>query len=214
MIMRPFLAIASVAVLVTATGPASAWPAMPALRESGAVFVVKPEKSTFKWLGKKVTGQHEGTVDIESGSIVMNKGILVAGQFTMDMTTIANTDISSDDMRAKLIGHLKSDDFFSVDKHPKAHLKVKSWTPVRDAKDGEANYTVSGDLTIKGITHPLSFPVRLDIDGKTLKANAQFPVDRTLYDIRFRSAKFVEDLGDKMIDDQFHITISLLAIAQ
>ncbi len=213
MIMRKFL-IGTVLGMAVSSGTSPAWPSLPALRESGTVFVVNTKQSTFKWLGKKVTGQHEGTVDIASGSIVMDKGILAAGQFIMDMTTIANTDITMEGMRNKLLGHLRSDDFFSVDKHPKAYLKVKSWTPVRSARDGEPNYTVAGDLNIKGITQPISFPARVDIDGKTLKAVAEFPVDRTLYDIKFRSAKFVEDLGDKMIDDNFIVTISLVADAQ
>jgi len=213
MIMRKFL-FGAIFVMAASTGLAPAWPSLPSLRESGTVFVVNTKQSTFKWLGKKVTGQHEGTVDIASGTVIMDKGILAAGQFVMDMTTIANTDITMESMRNKLLGHLRSDDFFSVDKHPKAYLKVKSWTPIRSGKDSEANFTVAGDLNIKGITQPISFPARVDIDGKTLKAVATFPVDRTLYDIKFRSAKFVEDLGDKMIDDNFIVTISLVADAQ
>jgi polyisoprenoid-binding protein YceI len=122
----------------------------------------------------------------------------------IDMTTLKNYD-QTGDMNARLVNHLKSDDFFSVEKFPTATLKI---TKV----DTQAGQTmITGDLTIKGITKPVTFPAEVKVDGKKLTAKGDMTVDRTMYDIKFRSLKFFSDIGDKVIKDDFTVSFDLVA---
>jgi len=176
-------------------------------RETDAtVYKVDAAKSTVKWTGKKVTGEHTGAIKISSGSLTVEKNTIKSGSFDIDLTTITNTDITDAGTNAKLIGHLKADDFFSVAKYPKATFVITSVT----LKSGDL-YTIAGNLTIKGITNPLTFPATIKTDASKVTATATILVDRTKYDIKFRSASFFSDLGDKAIDNDFALDINLIA---
>lgn len=172
---------------------------------AGAAFCqtlkVNTEKSKVEWVGKKVTGQHNGTVAVKSGEVKVEKGALAGGSFEIDMTSIEVLDLKGGS-KENLTGHLKSDDFFSVEKFPGAEFAI---TKV----DGS---TVTGNLTIKGITHPLSFPAEIKVAKGKMEAVAKgVSVDRTHYDIRYGSGKFFQGLGDKLIDDTFTLDITLVA---
>uniref|UniRef100_UPI00404B7E6B YceI family protein n=1 Tax=Flavobacterium sp. TaxID=239 RepID=UPI00404B7E6B len=160
---------------------------------------VNSEKSTITWLAKKVTGQHEGTVSLKEGALVIKDGKLAGGKFTMDMTSINTTDLDGD-MKQKLDGHLKSDDFFSTTKNPTASLGFKTI-----ADKGNGLYTVTADLMIKNISNPITFDILLSDTGATTKLT----VDRTKYDIKYKSGSFFENLGDKVIYDDFELTVNL-----
>lgn len=168
----------------------------------------KPEASVVSWEGKKVTGsKHTGKIKLKKGEIVMKGSELVGGTIEIDMSTIVNEDLTDAGYNKKLVDHLKSDDFFSTDKFKSSILKIKS----AKAVEGIAGPTfeVTADLTIKGKTHPITFPAVVDTkDGKTtVKANVS--IDRTVYDIKYGSGKFFQNLGDKMIDDKFSIDVAL-----
>ena len=122
----------------------------------------------------------------------------------IDMTSLKNTD-QEGDMNAKLVNHLKSDDFFSVEKHPTSTLKI-----TKVEQTGE-KATVNGELTIKGVTKPISFPAEIKVEGKRLSAKGEMKVDRTLYGIKFRSLKFFSDIGDKVINDEFTVGFDITA---
>ena len=160
------------------------------------------EKSEVKWTGKKVTGEHWGFVNLKSGKLDLKNNKIESGKFVIDMTSITDEDLEPGEWHDKLIGHLKSDDFFSVEKYKEAVLVIKGSTAF---SNGEAD--VNGDLTIKGITHPITFKaVKTDNDYK-----AQIVVDRTNYDIRFRSKKFFENLGDNLIYDDFTLDVTVVS---
>jgi polyisoprenoid-binding protein YceI len=159
------------------------------------------------WKAEKVTGKHEGTVALSGGEILMAKGVLKSGSFTIDMSSMLVTDIKDAGMNGKLLGHLKSDDFFSVDKHKTARFDITSVTAGSQA----GSFTVKGNLTIKGITKPIEFPAAIVVEGKTLKATGTAVVDRTKYDIRYGSKSFFESIGDKAIYDDFNIELQLVA---
>lgn len=165
---------------------------------------VNTAASVVEWTARKVTGQHNGTVAIKEGELKMNHGVLAGGSFTMDMTTITVTDITGGG-KAKLEGHLKSDDFFSVDSFNTAKLVI---TKVADKGDG--NYHITADLTIKGITNPIEFDANLKSEGDLIKATANIRVDRTLYNVRYGSGKFFENLGNSMIYDEFDLAVTLV----
>ena len=167
---------------------------------------VDPKASTINWGAKKVTGTHAGTVPLESGTLVVDNDKLKGGSFVADIKSLVVTDVKDQEMNGKLTNHLKSDDFFSVEKHPQAKLVISSVTP----KGGNA-YDVTGKLTIKGITQDVKFPATVTADAKKVTANAKVSIDRTKYDIKFRSTNFFENLGDKAIDNDFTLDVNLVA---
>lgn len=171
---------------------------------------VDPNKSELVWNAKKVGGEHTGTVKLASGSLEVDGKKLKGGAFSIDMTTIKDTDITMESMNEKLTGHLKSEDFFSVEKYPNAHFKITKVAPMDKAKAGEANYNISGDLTIKGISHEISFPAQVKIEGEQAEASALIEVDRTKWDIKYRAA-IIGTAADKIIDDTFTIDLKLVA---
>ncbi len=167
---------------------------------------VDTKSSSVTWGAKKVTGTHAGTVPLESGSLVVDGDKLKGGSFVADIKNLVVTDITDKEMNGKLTGHLKSDDFFSVEKHPQAKLVISSVTP----KGGNA-YDVTGKLTIKGITEEVKFPATVKSDAQKVTATAKVTIDRTKYDIKFRSTNFFENLGDKAIDNDFTLDVNLVA---
>ena len=159
---------------------------------------VSTSASTISWVGKKVTGQHSGTIGLKSGQLEFEGSTLVGGEFTIDMNSLQVTDLAPGKGKEKLEGHLLADDFFGVTSHPTAHLK---FTDVAASGNG---YSITGDLTIKGITKPISF--NATVDGST--ASADITVDRTEYDVKYGSTKFGA-LADKAIYDDFTLAVSL-----
>jgi polyisoprenoid-binding protein YceI len=160
---------------------------------------VDASASTINWVGKKVTGQHEGTVNLKDGALVFAGKKLTGGTFTVDMTSLTSTDLSGE-YQGKLNGHLKSEDFFGTEKFPTSTLVFKTVT----AKTTDV-YTVTADLLIKGKTNPVTFDIA--VNGNT--ASTKFKVDRTKYDIKYGSGSFFDNLGDKAISDEFELAVAL-----
>ncbi|MFC6861771.1 YceI family protein [Zunongwangia atlantica] len=158
---------------------------------------VKDSKVT--WVGKKVTGHHEGTIDLESGFLNVEGDKVVGGEFVIDMTSINVTDLEGES-KGKLEGHLKSDDFFGTANHKNAKLVINT-----ASKKSGNTYGVVADLTIKGITNPIAFD--LTYDGKS--ATADLTIDRTKYEVRYGSGSFFDNLGDNTIYDDFEISVDL-----
>lgn len=158
------------------------------------------EKSQVEWTGKKVTGSHNGTIQLKKAKLDMHDNHLHGGKFVMDMMSIKNLDIENEKYKIKLEKHLKSDDFFGVENFPEAVLKI---TKEASFRNGEAH--IHAELTIKGKTHPIEFAAKKE--GK--KIMATLVVDRSKYNIRYKSKSFFENLGDKMIYDDFTIDVTL-----
>lgn len=156
-------------------------------------------KSKVEWTGKKVTGQHTGEISIKQAALEFNSGKLVGGDFVLNMNSITCTDLEGKSA-ANLVKHLKSDDFFATDVHKTATLK---FTEVKHIEG--VDYRVFADLTIKGITKPVVFVA----DMRNGVATAKINVDRTLYDVKYGSGSFFDNLGDKAIDDIFIVNVSL-----
>ena len=161
---------------------------------------IDSKTSTIGWIGKKVTGQHTGTINVKDGVLVFQKNKLKGGTITVDMTSINTTDLQSGKGKEDLDGHLKADDFFGTAKYPTAKIDFKLI-----ADNGDGKYTVSADLTIKEITQPIKFDIV--VNGKT--ANTTLKINRTKYGIKYGSGSFFENLGDKTISDDFDLNVSL-----
>ena len=160
---------------------------------------VDVQNSKITWTGEKLTGSHEGTISLQEGFFEMESGKLVGGEFTADMSSIDVTDLEGKD-KAKLEGHLNSDDFFGVNNYSTAKFTMKT---VAEKSNGV--YGVSGDLTIKGKTNPIAF----DLNVTENTATTTLVIDRTKYDIRYGSGSFFDNLGDKTIYDEFTLDIML-----
>lgn len=170
-------------------------------------FTVDKSASKVKWEAKKVTGKHNGSIFFENGSVSVNDNKITGGSFAINMKSMVNEDISDAGMKQKLMGHLASDDFFSVAKFPESMLVIKKVTPVSGDE-----YHFVGDLTIKGITNPAEFNAKVSVNGDKLNADGVLTVNRTLYDIKYGSGKFFEGLGDKMIYDDFTLAFTIVAL--
>lgn len=165
---------------------------------SGTLEKKEVKESKIIWKGTKILGSHTGTVDLKEGYLELDGDNLIGGEFIVDMTSIVDTDLSGGS-KEKLEGHLKSEDFFGVEKFPTAKLTIKSAT-----KKGNT-YTVTSDLTIKGITEPLIFELAMGSTG----ARALVIIDRTKYNIKYKSGSFFDSLGDGAISDDFELDIMM-----
>lgn len=175
-------------------------------------YKIDAKKSMIYWDAKKVVGGHNGTVNFAGGVLNFEAGKLVSGEFSSNMTTITSVDLKDDAATlAKLVGHLKSDDFFSVDKFKESKFVIKSVAPIAGAKKGEPNYTITGDMTIKGITNSITFPAIVSIAGSKVFAEAKFKIDRIKWNIKYGSGNFFQNLGDKAINDEVDFKIVIFA---
>ncbi len=167
------------------------------------IYNIETAQSLITWTGREVsTSSHYGTLDFVSGNFEISNGAIVNGEFIVDMTSINNQDMQGDS-KARLEGHLKSDDFFSVESYPTAAISINSSELISDGK-----WNVSADLSIKGFTHPVNFEMISSEDGWS--ANLVF--DRSKYDVRFRSGSFFENLGDKLIYDDIELSVNLTTL--
>lgn len=162
---------------------------------------VNTEQSSIKWHGKKIGTKHEGTIQLKSGNFELMDDKIVAGSFVVDMTSITNTDLDNENYNQKLVGHLKSDEFFGAQAYPTAEFVV-----TKSSKFTNGNATLTGDLTIKGHSESLSFEVVKEGNEYA----ARLDIDRSKFDVRYGSNKFFDNLGDKAIDDIFTLDISLV----
>ncbi|MES2836805.1 MAG: YceI family protein [Bacteroidota bacterium] len=173
--------------------------------KASTTYKVDNKLTTATWVGKKVTGQHTGAISVATGKVEVAGKDIKGGEFEIDMNSITCTDLDAE-YGGKLVGHLKADDFFGTDKFPTAKFVLKS---VKN--NGKDNYEVSGDLTIKGKTNPVTFPAVIKMDDKKFVAVSTITVDRTKFDIKYGSKSFVEGIGDKAINDDFEIKLNLVA---
>ncbi len=168
----------------------------------GAVYTVDATQSKVEWTGAKVTGKHEGTVDIKSGSIHVDNGAITGGNFVLDMNTLGSTDLQGE-YKDKLDGHLKSDDFFSVESYPEAAFVI---TEVNASADAPGVIQVSGNLTIKDISKNITFDATVDeLTDATVKASADFNIARGDWGVNY------EGKQDDLISKEINFKVSLVA---
>ena len=173
--------------------------------EKGSYDIINTE-SELKWIGKELsTDTHTGTLALKKGKIDVNANGVIHGEVEIDMTTITVTDMQGK-WGTKLEGHLKSPDFFDVEKYSSAFITFQSdENPIKNNQ-----LYLTGELTIKDITHPISFITELLQTKPSLQAKASLSFDRSKYDVRFRSGKFFENLGDKLILDDIEVDVLLV----
>lgn len=166
---------------------------------------IDTSKSVIEWKGSKVVGSsHNGKIKIKSGEVNFNGDKPMGANVVIDMNSITNDDLPKK-KQPRLVGHLKSDDFFDVKKYPEAKLSLNKFK-----KKTKTSYEVSGTLTLKNKTKPISFIVK-SANSKTTTSQftANLTIDRTKWDVRYGSGKFFKGLGDKMISDDIELKVTL-----
>lgn len=169
-------------------------------------MAVDTKASVVSWKGYKVTGSHYGKISIKNGNLAFNNGALTGGSFEIDMASINCEDLSGG-TADKLVGHLKSDDFFGVEQYPTAKFVITQVV----SRGTPGAYKIAGDLTIKSTTKPVKFMADVKEEGGKMVATAKITVDRSDYNVRFGSGSFFDNLGDKTIYDEFDLEVKLVA---
>ena len=166
------------------------------------VYKVDVTKSSITWEGKKFAGSHNGNVDLTSGTLAFNGKKLTQGGFIANMTSLKDSE-----RNANLEKHLKSEDFFGIEKFPAANFVITK------VEGSGANVSITGDLTIKGVKNVVSFPATVVWNAdKTVTATAdKIVVDRTKYGIQFKSKSVFANIGDNFIYDEFTLNVKLVA---
>lgn len=173
---------------------------------NGEKATLDVHESEIVWRGYKVTGKHHGVVALKSGDLEIKDGELVGGSFEIDMTSIEVKDLQGE-YAGKLAGHLKSPDFFGVEKHPTAKFVITQVV----SRGTPGSYKIVGDLTIKEITKSIKFQADVtEEEGKNV-ATANITVDRSDFDVRYGSGSFFDNLGDKTIYDEFELEVRLVS---
>ena len=162
------------------------------------------ENSAIDWIGRKITGEHSGTLNLSDGFVIWNGKSITGGKLTFDMTSIQNKDIESPEWKQKLEDHLKAEDFFHTDSFPHVILEIKRQTTIIE-ENKTIREGVLADLTIRDMTHEIKFPFILTQSKNILTGEGSVDIDRTLYNIQYKSGKFFDDLGDHLIYDDFTV---------
>ena len=172
-------------------------------------YKVNTEISSVEWIGRKVTGQHSGVIELKNGSYVFENNLISKGEFMINMQSIKINDIEDKGQNEKLRNHIISPDFFAVKNHPTGKLTV-----IKSEKHEADKLKVFADLEIKGISKHIEFDVTLLKDSAKMVAVGEVDINRTEYDIRYGSGSFFDNLGDKVIKDFFKIKFKVAAIQQ
>ena len=180
-------------------------------------FFIDKENSTFEWIGRKVSGEHNGNIKISSADLSVYKKtddtFFISGYMSIDMNTISNIDIQDVGTRAYLVEHLKDDDFFNVINHPYSYIKIVDCTPLSNLNNNmNYNYLLNAEITIKGISKAIEFPIlveELGINKNEISAIGTIDIDRTDFGIKYKSKSYFPSIGDKFIYDDFTINFKI-----
>jgi polyisoprenoid-binding protein YceI len=199
-------AISIITLLVMATSLLAQKTGEPVKKE------VNTANSKIEWIGKKPTGEHTGNVKLSSGTLLVEKNEIKGGSFIIDLNSIVDLDLKDENMNSRLVGHLKSADFFDVAKYPQANFVITRVTklPKSSSANAAATHKIEGDLTMKSITKRISFDATIGIDkGKVTASTKPFTINRTNWGVNYQSKSIFAELKDQFIDDDITLTIYL-----
>jgi len=169
------------------------------------------EKSQVVWTGRNINGSHTGTVRLKGGWLDLTAEHTASGELTLDMDSIANTDLADTSLNRMLVAHLKSDDFFDTATYPTATFHLRHVTLNPHARPGNVNADISGSLTLKGRMEELGFPALIEVlDGGAVSAEAHFDIDRTRWNVTYGSGKFYEGLGKHLVHDAISLGLRVV----
>jgi hypothetical protein len=169
------------------------------------------EISNVEWVGARPASQHNGIVTLTDGTLLVSEGEVIGGEFVLDLENIVVLDITDPSRNARLKEHLESDDFFDVPNHPEAVFEITGVQRL-DQPDNDNTHSVTGNLTMRGVTRSVTFNAAIDIDNSRIDARSeQFLIDRTEWGVNFQSKSVFADLVDRFILDDIALVINLTA---
>lgn len=174
-------------------------------------YVADIAQSVIRWTGRNLFNHHHGTITLASGELVIEHGGLKSARFTIDMNHIVCEDLTDPTWNAMLIRHLRDPDFFDVENHPLATFEADDASPLGGCTDGTPTHLLRGRFTLRGITHPLEFPIVAAAAGDRVTAQGQFELDRTLYGSLYGSGRFFRFLGKHVVNDHIHLHVKIHA---
>lgn len=175
-------------------------------------YRIDPSASVLEWTGRNINNRHYGRIPVQVGTVVFARGELREGGVVLDMSGITNQDLQDETYRQMLVKHLLSADFFDVARYPVAAMTVNGWEPIPSASPGTPDHLLRGELTIKGVTRPITVPVTVTPQGDgSIKAQAAFGIDRTDWNISYGSGKLFEKLGMHLVHDRIDIELFFVA---
>ena len=185
-------------------------PPHPVIAPQARVYKADPEAGSITWTGRNANGRHTGTLLLSGGEIkVAQEGL--SGFFTIDMTSIKNLDLKDETLNRILVRHLESDDFFFVQKYPTAEFVISKARPIAESTPGRANFEFAGKLTLRGHTHPISFPATvMPLADGGLVAEAHFDFDRTNWGVNYGSGGMFEHLGMHLVYDAVSVQVRVV----
>ena len=169
-------------------------------------YVIINDESILKWKGSKPTGSHDGVISIKNGNVTIDDYNLISGNIVIDMSSIICTDITNKSTNDYFVKHLKNEDFFGVEVHPTASLDIISSKLVEDNI-----YEVIANMTIKEITNPIKFQTVIDYDKNFATATGLLEIDRSKYNIKYKSKSWFPDIGDRFIYDIFELDFKIIS---
>ena len=171
----------------------------------GKEYSLNQDESSLKWRGTKPGGEHIGTVDISEGNVAVSDGMVTGGSIVIDLNTIQDEDLSGN-MAERLVGHLKSEDFFHVSEYPKAVFNITEVGKIENAEMDMPGYTVTGNLTMRGVTKSITFPAWIEVSENSVTAKTEeFSIDRTLWGVNFKSKSVFAEFKDDFIGDMINL---------
>lgn len=177
------------------------------------IYIFDVEKSAVEWTGRNINNRHHGRIQISDGNVILENGFPKAGRFVLDMKTITNLDIQDEGWRSMLLRHLMSDDFFDVERFPEVTFELRGAAAIAACTPGTPNMEISGILTIKDSAHSICFPAIVAAQGDgSIKAQATFSFDRTLWNVCYGSGKLYERLGMHLVND--FVSVDLFVVAR
>lgn len=182
-------------------------------KSSGAEYAMNTETSQIMWRGTKPGGEHYGTVSASEGLVLSENGEITGGKFVIDLNSIVNDDLSGD-MNARLVGHLKSEDFFHTEEHPQAVFEIASISEFSGNAPEEGitpTHEITGNLTMRGETKSISFPAMVEMDDdKIIAKTNEFAIDRTKWGVNFKSKSVFAEFKDDFINDMINLKFDVV----
>jgi polyisoprenoid-binding protein YceI len=178
---------------------------------AAASYKLQPQLSTLGWEGAAVTHGHKGTIQFTGGDLQVTNNMVTGGTATVDMKTIKATDITDAESQGKFVGHMGGADFFDSGAFPTSTFKITSVTPIKGAAADADNATITGDMTIKGVTQKISFPAKVGVKNGVAAVTGKVTIDRTKFGLKYGSKSFFAGIGDKAINDTFDLTFNVVA---
>lgn len=194
-------------------------------------------QSVITWVGSKPTGQHDGIISLTDGYVLWYESDLVGGIVTIDIPSLKIMNIKkSDESYQKLYSHLMSDDFFDSANYTAGKFEVTGIlaydstfqlehrkqfpskyrpAPAESFIVSNPNAIIKGDLSLRGVTLPIAFPARIDINTSQITVEAKFNIDRTAWGLSYSDeANIIDKAKDKFIYNTVNTGFYLVATRQ